>query len=117
VPFYDYICNNCGHQVEVMHSVEGLGPAECPNCHGPMRKSISAPAVHFKGSGWARKEPSGKSGRAGAKESREQKAGSSDSPAPVSSGSSAESSSTGDSSQSSSSSASASGGSASKDPD
>lgn len=117
MPFYDYICNNCGHQVEVMHSVHGPGPSECPKCHGVMRKAISAPAVHFKGSGWARKEPSGKSGRPGAKESKEQKADSSESSAPTSSSGSAESSTTGGSSESPSSSASAAGGSAAKDPD
>jgi putative FmdB family regulatory protein len=74
VPFYDYICSNCGHEMEVMHSVEGSGPSECPKCHGQMRKAISAPAIHFKGSGWARKEPSSRAGRSfakGAKDSKE----------------------------------------------
>ncbi len=66
MPFYDYICSNCGHEMEVRHSVHGHGPTECPKCHGQMRKSISAPAVHFKGTGWARKEPSGGKGRAAA---------------------------------------------------
>ena len=56
VPFYDYVCANCGHEMEVMHSVHGHGPAACPKCDGTMKKAISAPAVHFKGSGWARKE-------------------------------------------------------------
>jgi putative FmdB family regulatory protein len=68
VPFYDYVCSDCGHEMEVRHSVHGHGPAACPICHGQMRKAISAAAVHFKGSGWARKEPAGRSGRATAKE-------------------------------------------------
>ena len=56
MPIYDYICTNCGHEIEVIHSVNGHGPAACPKCGGQMRKAIVAAAVHFKGSGWARKE-------------------------------------------------------------
>ena len=63
MPFYDYICDKCGHEMEVMHSVHSRGPAACPNCGGPMTKAIAAPAVHFKGSGWARKERTGKAVR------------------------------------------------------
>lgn len=56
MPIYDYICTSCGHEVEVIHSVLGHGPSACPKCGGHMRKAIVAAAVHFKGSGWARKE-------------------------------------------------------------
>jgi putative FmdB family regulatory protein len=59
MPIYDYVCASCGHEVEVVHSVIGRGPATCGECGGPMKKAISAPAVHFKGGGWARKERSG----------------------------------------------------------
>ena len=59
MPLYDYVCTNCGSRVEVMHSVHGHGPAKCGACGGSMRKAVSAPAVHFKGTGWARKERSG----------------------------------------------------------
>jgi putative FmdB family regulatory protein len=68
VPIYDYTCVACGHEVEVIHSVHADGPA-CPKCGGQMKKALVAPAVHFKGSGWARKEGSGKSSRPGAKNS------------------------------------------------
>jgi putative FmdB family regulatory protein len=64
VPTYDYVCSACGHEIEVVHGVHGHGPSHCPVCGGTMRKSISAPAVHFKGSGWAKKERAG-SGRGG----------------------------------------------------
>ena len=63
MPLYDYVCTNCGHEIEVMHSVHGHGPSACSVCGGPMKKAIVAPAVHFKGSGWARKESSGGSSR------------------------------------------------------
>ncbi|HEX7591364.1 MAG TPA: FmdB family zinc ribbon protein [Candidatus Limnocylindrales bacterium] len=59
MPIYDYVCVSCDHEIEVIHSVIADGPAACPKCGGQMKKAIVAPAVHFKGSGWARKEKSG----------------------------------------------------------
>jgi len=57
VPLYDYVCAACGRRFEVIHGVHGDPPASCPLCgEGPVRKAISAPAVHYKGSGWAKKE-------------------------------------------------------------
>jgi putative FmdB family regulatory protein len=56
VPTYDYGCTICGREVEVMHGVHGHGPASCEHCGGPMRKLLSAPTIHFKGSGWAKKD-------------------------------------------------------------
>ena len=57
MPLYDYDCAACGRRIEVVHGVHAPGPSHCPHCgSGPLRKAISAPAVHFKGSGWAKKE-------------------------------------------------------------
>jgi putative FmdB family regulatory protein len=57
VPAYDYLCDNCGHRFEVVHGVHAEGPTVCPSCGARrLRKAIVAPAVHFKGSGWAKKE-------------------------------------------------------------
>lgn len=57
MPLYDYDCLACGHRVEVMHGVHGTGPAACPSCGSErIRKAFAAPAVHFKGTGWAKKE-------------------------------------------------------------
>jgi len=57
MPLYDYDCLACGRRIEVIHGVHAPGPAHCPNCgQGPMRKAITAPAVHFKGSGWAKRD-------------------------------------------------------------
>ena len=58
MPTYDYVCTSCGHAMEVMHTVHGDGPAACPRCGARMRKAIAPLAVHFKGTGWARKERS-----------------------------------------------------------
>ncbi len=57
MPLYDYDCAACGTRFEVMHGVHADGPAACPNCGSDrVRKAFAAPAVHFKGSGWAKKE-------------------------------------------------------------
>jgi len=57
VPLYDYDCAHCGRRFEVIHGVHADPPAACPLCGGgPVKKAIQAPAVHFKGSGWAKKE-------------------------------------------------------------
>lgn len=56
MPIYDYVCVSCGHTIEVVHGVHDHGPSACPNCGGRMRKAFSPPAVHFKGTGWAKKE-------------------------------------------------------------
>jgi putative FmdB family regulatory protein len=67
MPTYDYVCTSCGEKIEVIHSVHGHGPSACPRCGSAMKKAFSAPAVVYKGTGWARKEGSG--GRKSAKSS------------------------------------------------
>jgi putative FmdB family regulatory protein len=57
MPLYDYQCAACGRRFEIVHGVHADGPTVCPLCgKGPVRKAITAPAVHYKGSGWAKKE-------------------------------------------------------------
>src|SRR6188472_2933528 len=73
MPIYDYRCTSCGRSVEVVHSIAGTGPVTCDVCGGAMKKLVSTPAIHFKGSGWAKKDarsaPSGSVGTtAGAKD-------------------------------------------------
>ena len=57
MPAYDYDCTACGRRFEVLHGVHADRPTTCPLCGGgPVRKAISAPTIHYKGSGWAKKE-------------------------------------------------------------
>ena len=56
MPLYDYRCTECGREVEVMHGINDRGPESCQHCGGTMRKALSPPAIHFKGSGWAKKD-------------------------------------------------------------
>jgi putative FmdB family regulatory protein len=59
MPIYDYVCHHCGHRFEVIHGLHDEGPKTCPVCHSnEVRKAIATPAVHFKGSGWAKKDRS-----------------------------------------------------------
>ncbi len=71
MPIYDYLCGACGHLLEVVHGIHDYGPRFCPECgsEGRMKKAIAAPAVLFKGSGWAKKDRSATSAptRAGAR--------------------------------------------------
>lgn len=67
MPIYDYICGNCRHRIEVIHGIHADGPRFCPACgaEGTMTKALTTPAVHFKGSGWAKKDRSSTSGTRG----------------------------------------------------
>jgi len=57
MPAYDYDCANCGTRFEVVHGVHADPPTTCPVCASDrIRKAISAPTIHYKGSGWAKKE-------------------------------------------------------------
>lgn len=69
MPTYDYVCTNCGHEMEIMHSLHSHGPDACPLCGAPMKKTFGVPTVHFKGTGWARKErATAKPSKAGTKD-------------------------------------------------
>ena len=57
MPLYDYDCAACGRRFETIHGLHDDPPTECPLCgSGPVRKAFAPPAIHFKGSGWAKKE-------------------------------------------------------------
>ena len=70
MPIYDYICTSCDHRADILHGINDPGPNFCPSCgaEGTMRKQFAAPAIHFKGSGWAKKDRGGSGG--GTKASR-----------------------------------------------
>jgi putative FmdB family regulatory protein len=73
MPLYEYECSHCGHAFEVVQKAHGQPLKKCPKCSGPLRKLLSAPAIHFKGSGWYitdyAKKSSGEADKAPAKKS------------------------------------------------
>jgi putative FmdB family regulatory protein len=63
MPIYDYLCTECDHRADILHGINDPGPNFCPSCgrEGTMKKQFSTPAIHFKGSGWAKKDRGGAS--------------------------------------------------------
>jgi putative FmdB family regulatory protein len=62
VPIYDYVCGSCGHRFEVLRGINEAGPHQCPECGGPVARAFVPPTIHFKGSGWAKKDRRATSG-------------------------------------------------------
>jgi putative FmdB family regulatory protein len=62
VPIYDYVCEDCGHVMEVAHGIHAEGSTVCPECGGTLSKAFAPPAIHFRGSGWAKKDRKSVSG-------------------------------------------------------
>jgi putative FmdB family regulatory protein len=53
VPLYEYQCKKCKHRFEKIHqSYSDPRVKKCPECGGPVVQLLSAPATHFKGTGW-----------------------------------------------------------------
>jgi putative FmdB family regulatory protein len=51
MPFYDFLCPKCGHEFSKMLPI-GQKEAVCQLCQHQAKKKISAPAIHFSGSGF-----------------------------------------------------------------
>jgi putative FmdB family regulatory protein len=52
MPLYEYKCDSCGATFEVIQRFSDAPIENCRVCGGPVHKVLSAPAIHFKGSGW-----------------------------------------------------------------
>jgi putative FmdB family regulatory protein len=53
MPLYEYECPACGHRFELIQRFADPPAETCVACgQGPVHKLLSAPAVHFKGTGW-----------------------------------------------------------------
>ncbi len=52
MPLYEYRCKACGHRFEKIQTFSAADEKECPVCKGEVERLISAPAVHFSGSGF-----------------------------------------------------------------
>jgi putative FmdB family regulatory protein len=58
MPIYEYTCSACGHTTDMLHGIHEPAPPFCPECgaEGTLRKGFAAPAIVFKGTGWAKKD-------------------------------------------------------------
>jgi putative FmdB family regulatory protein len=53
MPFYEYQCKNCGHDLEAMQKVNDPPLKKCPHCgKSQLQRLMSAPVFRLKGSGW-----------------------------------------------------------------
>jgi putative FmdB family regulatory protein len=53
MPIYEYRCEACGHELEVMQKLSDAPLTECPACGRPdLKKLISAAGFRLKGGGW-----------------------------------------------------------------
>jgi putative FmdB family regulatory protein len=53
MPIYEYQCQSCGHQLEVLQKISDEPLTYCPECGEPtLQKLISAAAFRLKGGGW-----------------------------------------------------------------
>ena len=53
MPIYEYKCEQCDHQLEILQKISAEPVKTCPDCgQEGLRKLISAVAFRLKGGGW-----------------------------------------------------------------
>ena len=53
MPFYEYRCDKCGHEMEALQKISDEPLVECPECRQPaLKKLVSAAGFRLKGGGW-----------------------------------------------------------------
>jgi putative FmdB family regulatory protein len=53
MPFYEYRCDACGHEMEAMQKMSDAPLTDCPECAKPgLTKLVSAAGFRLKGGGW-----------------------------------------------------------------
>ena len=77
MPIYEYKCDN-GHVFDVMQKMAEEPLTECVECGAPAVRVLTAPAVHFKGSGfyntdYGKRKGGGSNGSSGEGSSSESK--------------------------------------------
>ncbi len=71
MPIYEYRCNDCGRQFEVVQRMTDDPVTVCEACGGAVSRVLYAPAIHFKGSGFhntdygTKRRPAGADGDGG----------------------------------------------------
>ena len=62
MPLYEYQCTKCKRRTEKIESVAGPHLKKCPHCGGKVERTLTAPAIQFKGAGWYVTDYAGKKG-------------------------------------------------------
>lgn len=64
MPIYEYVCNLCGHDLEIIQGFREPPLTHCPACGEiGLRKKVSAAAFHLKGTGWYETDFKNKAGK------------------------------------------------------
>lgn len=53
MPIYEYLCDNCGHELESLQKIVEQPLVYCPECgDAALKRKVSAAAFRLKGTGW-----------------------------------------------------------------
>jgi putative FmdB family regulatory protein len=53
MPIYEYRCESCEHELEVIQKISDAPLTDCPSCGEPaLKKKISVAGFRLKGGGW-----------------------------------------------------------------
>lgn len=53
MPLYDYQCDQCGHELEVIQKISDAPLSDCPACQAPaLKKQMSKAGFRLSGTGW-----------------------------------------------------------------
>jgi putative FmdB family regulatory protein len=52
MPLYEYECTECGRRTEKIQKFSDPELTVCPFCSAKLERTLTAPAVQFKGGGW-----------------------------------------------------------------
>jgi putative FmdB family regulatory protein len=53
MPIYEYVCQQCGHELEALQKIADAPLTDCEACGKPaLKRKISAPSFRLKGQGW-----------------------------------------------------------------
>jgi putative FmdB family regulatory protein len=53
MPIYEYVCESCGHETEILQSLSEAPAKRCPACSAEaLVKQVSAAGFRLKGGGW-----------------------------------------------------------------
>lgn len=85
MPIYEYRCDACGAQTEILQRISDAPPAKCPKCgKRALKKMVTAAGFQLKGTGWYAtdfKDKAAKPAATGGKADKSDKSDKSDKPA------------------------------------